>query len=466
MAEEIGATVTGATQTFTATVDGLVPAPTTVTGTKVLADDGTWITPGGGISALTGDVTASGTGSVAATIAAGVVTNSKLADVATSTFKGRTTAGTGSPEDLTVSQAKTLLNLTGTNSGDQTITLTGDVTGSGTGSFAATIAAGVVTNAKLANVATATFKGRTTAGTGSPEDLTVAQAKALLDLSGTNTGDQTLTSLGAANNTLSNLSSPTAINQDLNLDAGKNILLKNNTFINAYKADGTTIVPLVRLDATDVMAIGTGSGQTVRMNAGIFAPTSNGNDLGTSSLAWDIFINNVLSDIKISGTRVIQSIDNTISAPLIIATGTASAGNSGDMTVKTGNSTGGTAGNVVLQCGAVGGVRSNVNILASALDCTGVNSFKLLIPKTLTAGGTTGNQTLSKISGSVNFAAGASSLTVTNTLVDASSIVFAVVRTNDATAVIKNVVPSAGSFVITLEAAATAETSVGFFVLN
>jgi hypothetical protein len=36
--------------------------------------------------------------------------NSKLADVATSTFKGRTTAGTGSPEDLTSTQATALLN--------------------------------------------------------------------------------------------------------------------------------------------------------------------------------------------------------------------------------------------------------------------------------------------------------------------------------------------------------------------
>ena len=42
------------------------------------------------------------------------------------------------------------------------------------------IANDAVTNALLANVATATFKGRTTAGTGDPEDLTVAQAKALL----------------------------------------------------------------------------------------------------------------------------------------------------------------------------------------------------------------------------------------------------------------------------------------------
>ena len=56
-------------------------------------------------------------------------------------------------------------------------THTGDVTGSG----ALTIAADAVTNAKLANVATATIKGRTTAGTGDPEDLTGTQATALLD---------------------------------------------------------------------------------------------------------------------------------------------------------------------------------------------------------------------------------------------------------------------------------------------
>ena len=52
-----------------------------------------------------------------------------LADVATATFKGRTTAGTGSPEDLSVAQAKTLLNLTGTNSGDQNLFSTIAVSG-------------------------------------------------------------------------------------------------------------------------------------------------------------------------------------------------------------------------------------------------------------------------------------------------------------------------------------------------
>ncbi len=53
---------------------------------------------------------------------------------------------------LTVSASATISNGThsGTNTGDQTITLTGDVTGSGTGSFATTIGAGVVTNTMLA----------------------------------------------------------------------------------------------------------------------------------------------------------------------------------------------------------------------------------------------------------------------------------------------------------------------------
>lgn len=62
------------------------------------------------ITALTGDVTASGPGSSAATIAANVVSNSKLATVATATFKGRTTSGTGNVEDLTATQATALLN--------------------------------------------------------------------------------------------------------------------------------------------------------------------------------------------------------------------------------------------------------------------------------------------------------------------------------------------------------------------
>jgi len=91
---------------------------------------------------------------------------------------------------------------------------------------------------------------------------------------------------------------------------------------------------------------------------------------------------------------------------------------------------------------------------------------QIQVAQTVTGGGTTGNQTINKAAGTVNFAAAASSLTVTNSLVTTSSTIYCAVRTNDTTAIIKNVVPGSGSFVITLNAAATAETSVGFLVIN
>jgi hypothetical protein len=56
----------------------------------------------------------------------------------------------------------------------------GDVTNPA-GSLALTIAANAVSNAKMAQMATARIKGRTTAGTGDVEDLTGTEATALLD---------------------------------------------------------------------------------------------------------------------------------------------------------------------------------------------------------------------------------------------------------------------------------------------
>ena len=145
---------------------------------------------------LTGDVTGSGTGSFAATIASGAVTLVKQANMATASVVYRKTAGSGAPEVNTLATLKTDLGLTGTNSGDQTISLTGDVTGSGTGSFAATIAAGAVTLAKQANMATSSLVYRKTAGSGAPEVNTLATLKTDLGLTGTNSGDQTITLTG------------------------------------------------------------------------------------------------------------------------------------------------------------------------------------------------------------------------------------------------------------------------------
>jgi hypothetical protein len=56
-----------------------------------------------------GDVTSAGDG--AQTIANNAVTNAKAADMAVNTIKGRITAGTGDPEDLTATQVRTVLNV-------------------------------------------------------------------------------------------------------------------------------------------------------------------------------------------------------------------------------------------------------------------------------------------------------------------------------------------------------------------
>jgi hypothetical protein len=55
----------------------------------------------------------------------------------------------------------------------QTITLTGDVTGSGTGSFTTTIANGAVTFSKMQNISGQRLIGRHGSGTGSPQEVTV-----------------------------------------------------------------------------------------------------------------------------------------------------------------------------------------------------------------------------------------------------------------------------------------------------
>lgn len=80
---------------------------------------------------------------------------------------------TGEYYHLTSAQYTVVGNTSGINTGDQTITLTGDVTGSGTGSFATAIGANkVLITSMLSQISTDTILGRDTAGTGNVEVLT------------------------------------------------------------------------------------------------------------------------------------------------------------------------------------------------------------------------------------------------------------------------------------------------------
>lgn len=249
-----GTQATTLLDTFTTSLKGLVPAPGSASG-LFLRDDGSWAAASGGSGSVTS--VATGTGLTGGPITStGTIS---LASVSNSTLMGNVSGGSAAPTALSAAQVKTLLgyassgantdltsvalsnsglkvydtggdhtltlkpgeNLTGnrtvtinvsdadatwnfagsitisgSNTGDQTISLTGDVTGSGTGSFAATIANGVVTFAKMQNVATASILGRTTAGTGAIEALTATQARSVM---GIGTAGQQNTGTSGAN---------------------------------------------------------------------------------------------------------------------------------------------------------------------------------------------------------------------------------------------------------------------------
>ena len=104
------------------------------------------------------------------------------ANIASPTFTGSPQAPTpGTAVNDTSIATAAFVKAQGYLTGNQTVTLSGDVTGSGATAISTTIANAAVVNAKLANMTAPAFKGRITAGAGAPEDLTGTQATALLD---------------------------------------------------------------------------------------------------------------------------------------------------------------------------------------------------------------------------------------------------------------------------------------------
>lgn len=97
--------------------------------------------------------------------------------------------GAITPSSIAASGAISGSNLTGTNTGDQTITLTGQVTGSGTGSFATSLASNTVTSAQIRQSAALSVVGNSTNVTANVADIQ-------------GTANQVLT-INAAGNTLS-----------------------------------------------------------------------------------------------------------------------------------------------------------------------------------------------------------------------------------------------------------------------
>ena len=100
------------------------------------------------------------------------------------------------------------------------------------------------------------------------------------------------------------------------------------------------------------------------------------------------------------------------------------------------------------------------------LDLGAVNfTFKRLYID-FTNTGTVGAVTINKASGRVNIAAAGTSVVVTNSLCTANAHVFPNLATVDATAKSAQITPGAGSFTVTLNAAATAQVAIDFFIVN
>lgn len=148
---------------------------------RLVAGSGVTLTDGGAGSTLTIAATATGSGDVTGPASA---TDNAITRYDSTTGKLIQNSG------ITIADGASG-TLSGTNTGDQTITLTGNVTGTGTGSFAATIANDAVTTAKIldanvtlakmANLADSTIIGRAAAaGSGVPTALTAAQVNTIL----------------------------------------------------------------------------------------------------------------------------------------------------------------------------------------------------------------------------------------------------------------------------------------------
>ena len=155
--------------------------------------------------------------------------------------------------------------------------------------------------------------------------------------------------------------------------------------------------------------------------------------------------------VDADGDVVAKSLDNSnggITNTGSIA-GATSIDGSGDLTMGTVTMTGFS-------------VDADGDVVAKSLDTKDLSANG----KVITPSGTTGNRTINSMAGSVNFLSSATTLTVTNNLVDANSVIMLTRGTAVSANRNMSVVPSSGQFVITLDATFGAETKVFFLVIN
>jgi hypothetical protein len=235
--------------------------------------------------------------------------------------------------------------ISGTNTGDQTISLTGDVTGSGTGSFAATIANDAVTYAKMQNVSAASrLLGRGDSGSGDPQEITLGSG---LSMSGT-----TLSATGGGTGTVTSVA--ISGTDGIEVDSGSPITSAGTIQLGVNAATMKTTLDLAGSNSGDVTLAGTPdyitiSGQTITRNAIDLAtdvtgtlPAANG---GTGITALGTGVATALGQNVTGSGSIVLGTSPTLTTPalgtpssvvLTNATGTAASLTAGEATAALG----------------------------------------------------------------------------------------------------------------------------------
>lgn len=247
-------------------------------------------------------------------------------------------------------------------SGNYITALTGNVTASGPGSAVATIPNSTITNAKMANMNDQTIKGNNSGGAAAPLDLTIAQVKTMLNLSGTNSGDVTLSAIGSS----PNANAATLSTQALNLEpasasfggvvttiaqsfAGLKTFTSNliSSIVSGGSASGATLTLQSTTNATKgIIGFGTSAYDEVnnRLGIGTLAPAwpfdnekvftvaTNIPQYGMYSLV-SFGAADTSSKVGLSSTAVASHTTGAIGGLIAVAASLAEAGNGGTVTL-------------------------------------------------------------------------------------------------------------------------------------